>query len=95
MSYAVRIQCINKSDRQSAHERIRNVGGINGDGNRWRLTEDEAIAGIEAGKWTFYVSVAGRTVDVHIATHQGRKFLKTVADSFRPDNLLSLPECPL
>jgi hypothetical protein len=28
-----------------------------------------------------------------LATHNGRKYLKTTADSYRPDNLLSLPEC--
>jgi hypothetical protein len=44
------IQCINKSDRMNPHERIRNVGGVNG-GQRWRITQQEAITGIETG-WT-------------------------------------------
>ena len=88
------IRCINKSDRQNAHERIRNVGGLNPNGSAWKLTEADAIAGIERGEWNFYVSVAGRTVGVIVATHSGRKYLKTQADDFRPDNLLSLPECP-
>ncbi len=90
---AIQIQCINKSDRYNPHERITHVGGIQ-NGDRWRLTEDEAIAGIESGKWSFYVTQAGRTVDVIVATRLGRKYLKTVADGEQPDNLLSLPECP-
>ena len=88
------ITCINKSDRQNDHERIRNVGGRNLDGTAWKLAEADAIAGIERGEWNFYVSVAGRTVGVIVATHSGRKYLKTQADNFRPDNLLALSECP-
>jgi len=88
------IQCINKSDRPNPHERIRNVGGVNG-GQRWKMTQPQAIAAIESGQMAFYVSQAGHTVNVIVATSQyGHKYLKTVADGEQPDNLLSLPECP-
>ena len=88
------IKCINKTDRYNPHERIRNIGGPNADGTRWKVTQPEAITGIESGKWAFYVSRAGRTVDVIVATHNGNKYIKTVADGVQPDNLLELPECP-
>jgi hypothetical protein len=91
----VQVMCINKTDRFSAHERIRNIGGVNGDGSRWRLSVDDAIAGIEAGKWRFYTHVQGKSVWVVIAMLNGRKYLKTEADGEQPNNLLSLPECPL
>ncbi len=93
MATAHRVQCINKTHRQDPHERISHIGGIDG-GTRWKLSQPEAIAGIEAGKWTFYVSEGGHTVDVIIATHKGHKYLKTRNDGLHPDNLLSLPECP-
>ena len=55
---------------------------------------DEAIAGIEAGKWKFWTAGGGKSVWVVIAVHMGRKYLKTEADGLHPNNLLSLPECP-
>ncbi len=91
MSHQVR--CINKHDRGDPHERIKNIGGIS-NGQAWKLAEDEAIQGIESGKWTFYVSVNGVSVDVIVASHGTRKYLKTRADGYPPNNLLNLPECP-
>lgn len=92
MSYEIR--CINKSDRFSPHERIHNVGGANSDGSRWKLAQVDAITGIEAGRYSFYVNRGGRPVDVVVAVSAlGNKYLKTTADGEQPNNLLSLPEC--
>lgn len=88
------VQCINKSNRTSAHERITHIGGVAANSTRWKLTEAEAITGIENGTWQFYVSRGGTTVDVIVAQREGRKYLKTRNDGEQPDNLLSLPECP-
>lgn len=88
------ILCVKKSDRMNAHERITNIGGRNGDGGAWSLTQQEAIIGIENGKWTFFVSRDGRTVNVIVSISRfGHKYLKTENDGEQPDNLLSLPEC--
>jgi hypothetical protein len=88
------VTCINKSDRMNPHERITRIGGTNPDRTTWRLSQQDAIAGIESGKWGFYVSRGGRQVSVVVATSRfGHKYLKTVADGEQPDNLLSLPEC--
>jgi hypothetical protein len=82
------VTCINKRDRTSAHERIRNIGGMD-----WKMSQTDAIAAIEAGKYSYYVSAGGSIVDVVVATKNDNKYLKTTADGEQPDNLLSLPEC--
>jgi hypothetical protein len=89
------IKCINRSDRSNAHERITHVGSTIPEGGRWKLTQGEAIAGIESGKWLFWVNAGGKTVNVIVAVSAaGDKYLKTQNDGEQPNNLLSLPECP-
>jgi len=93
MPQELEIQCINKSHRPNPHERISHVGGVH-EGNRWKLTEDDAIVAIESKAASFYVKQHGLRADVIVATRSGKKYLKTVADGETPDNLLSLQECP-
>lgn len=95
MAGRFQVMCINKSDRYNAHERILNIGGVDGDGKRWKITQARAIELIESGEFSFYVNQDGRVVDVIVAVSQyGHKYIKTTADGEQPNNLLSLPECP-
>jgi hypothetical protein len=93
---AIRVRCINKSDRTNPHERIRNIGGMNADGTRWKLSQPEAVDGIQSGKWSFYVErPSGDRVAVVVArSAYGNLYIKAEADGDQPNNLLSLPECP-
>lgn len=95
MAQRVQVGCINKTNRSSAHERIHNIGGVNPDGTRWKMSESKAISDIKNGTYSFYVErPAGHRVDVIIATRLGVEYLKTESDGEQPDNLLALPECP-
>lgn len=89
------IRCINKSDRTNIHERIMNIGGINADGKRWKISQPEAISAIKSDKWNFYVGQGSNRINVVIAiSSAGHPYLKTANDSTTSNNLLSLPECP-
>lgn len=88
------VKCINKRGAHlEPHERIQNIGGVE-NGSRWKRTEDAAIAHIKNGTEEYYVMVGGKSVDVIVAKHGTREYLKTKDDGYAPNNLLSLEECP-
>jgi Protein of unknown function (DUF3892) len=93
----VQVSCIRKRDRLNPHERIEGLGGVHG-GTRWYQLEDVIIAELEkpdgTRRWNYFTSVNGRTVRVIVAVHNGRKYLKTEADGYSPNNLLELSPCP-
>jgi hypothetical protein len=74
--------------------RLSFIGGVNLDGAHWRISEAEAVAAIEEGRWIFFVETAGRQQPVVIAVSKyGQKYLKAVGDRLQPESLLALPEC--
>jgi hypothetical protein len=90
---AKQVTCITKrGGHYNPHERIQVIGG----GTLltpWRRSEDDAIKDVEMDPASYFVAAGSHTVWVIVATHLGRKYLKTTADGYSPDNLLSLPEC--
>jgi len=84
-----RVSCINKREHYNAHERIQYIGsqGV------WKMSEDSAISRIQSKQDSFYVDVNGKSVEIVVAEHLGRKYLKTEADGYAPNNLLNLDEC--
>ena len=94
MANDLRVTCINKrGNHYNPHERIQAIGGGTTILDRWKHLEDAAIRNIENGICRYYVSINTHSVWVIVATHNGRKYLKTQNDGYAPDNLLALPEC--
>lgn len=94
MATRKQVSCINKrGDHYDAHERIENIGGIY-NGSRWKIAESSAIFNIRYGLEEYYVTANNKSVNVIIATHNEREYLKTTDDGYAPNNLLNLGECP-
>jgi len=90
------VDCIVKDDRFNPYERIQYLGGPNSGGGRWKLSQQQVIAAIEANTYgPFWVaSPGGRQVKLVIAVSPyGNKYVKTEADGLEPNNLLSLRSC--
>ena len=92
----VQVRCSDITDRTSADERIRSVGGVNSNGKRWKISVDEAIAHIENGKHSFFLEKHdGHRARILVATSaSGRKYLKSEFDGVQPEEIASLPRCP-
>ena len=82
--------------KHSLYERIESIGCVNtATGEEKRFSEDEAISRIENKTDSFFVEdKAGIRADVKVEEREGRKFLITVRDGVKDNNLLYLPECP-
>lgn len=89
------LKWISRSEEQNSRAWVTLVSGSYVDGTLWKLTEADAIRGIETGFLEFFVEMDGRTLEVVVAGNRsGRKFLKTEADGERPDYMLRLPDLP-
>lgn len=88
-----RIRNIRKHDRMSSHEHITYVGNIID--TNWIWAREAVIKSIEDKTNTFYVQEAGRRSEVGVVyPNDGRSpYIKTHADGYWNDNLLSLPPC--
>jgi len=96
MARRLHIRRIVKTDRTSAHERTRAIGGVSPDGSCWTLTQHQAVSQIEDGTSVFYIETPrGQRSGIIVAMDaHADKYLKTIADREQPERLLSLANCP-
>jgi len=81
--------------KHAIHERITHLGCRSTSELYQRFSESEIISRLESRSDSFHVERPdGHVAEVEVAERQGEKYLKTRPDGERPDNLLSLPECP-
>lgn len=98
MNMSIRITCINKDNgyHENPYIAISHLGWENpSNGNRGKHTRLQIYNWINDDEGYAYVEDAnGKQAKVITAvTAKGTKYLKTVADETKEDNLLSLREC--
>ncbi len=89
-----RITCIVKPYPLSPHEHITHVGNPPG----WIWPREDVIESIDAGTNTFFVrdDRTGKRAEVGVVREDGKApYLRTHADGYYNDNLLSLNQCPI
>ncbi len=94
------ISCVTISSsilRGRRRRRISHVGGIHPGGWLWRISVSEAIDQIEKGESFFVERPEGHTVAVIIGSKKKNskrsKYLRTIGDLGKENNLRSLPRC--
>lgn len=91
------IDCVEQDKYLDEDRRIQSIGGPdNGFGQRWHVSLNEAIAGMEdrTKNWSFFVMQNGYKVRVDRYTSiNGREYLKTDPDETKFNNLLYLSNC--
>lgn len=100
IALSMQITCIHKNPRNDPGHPIRSVGGMNLTQNiPFMMTQHECIQSIDRGNKFFVVGADGSRAEVRVYIHfppwnrQGIRYIATVPDNSRADNLLSLPEC--
>ncbi|MGY4801344.1 DUF3892 domain-containing protein [Teichococcus aerofrigidensis] len=90
-----RIDCINRPDHDSRHDRITHAGGSKPDGaGRWKDTVPNIVRFIETKQHRFYTGNGNHRTWVGVRTSvAGHKYIQTYANEQWNDNLLAQPEC--
>lgn len=90
-----RITCIKKSDPAGGHSHITHAGNT---AVPWMWTVERIISSIDDKSNTFYVQDdrTGKRADVGVVREAGKRpYIRTYADGYWNDNLLSLNFCPM
>lgn len=96
-----RIECIRKPDHTDKRHAIRWLAGTEyPSGQAFQMLATDCIQAIESGARFIVVGTDGSEAAVQVYSHQEpwetspQRYLATVPDSSKEDNLLALPECP-
>lgn len=91
----VQVTCITKPHPQSPHEHITHVGNPKAG---WKWTREQVIESIDSKANIFFVldPKSGKRADIGVVrAARHAPYLRTYADGYWNDNLLSLDQCPL
>jgi hypothetical protein len=85
------VTCVDKEKERDGLERVRMVGG--GVRDPWKMSERDAIRGIENGDWIMQRNLKTKAEPIVVSSKDGRKYLRSTSDGPQQDALLLLPEC--
>ena len=93
MVQSLQVQFTTKDHRLNPYRSVTHLGGRNADGSAWRVPVADAIDGIRARRWEFYVlDPAGEKAWLHVTvSRDGHEYLKAVDEREIPAMLISLP----
>lgn len=76
-------------DNADADRRLQGLGGVG-----WKHSIDEIIRNIDNRTNTYWTRVNGVRANIEVKQRpNGRRYIKTTADGYEPNNLLALPRC--
>jgi Protein of unknown function (DUF3892) len=84
---AKQVTCVTKKEHHNPHERIVGIGGA----QWWQKTTPFVMS--RKTRTVITLASHGKSVRVIVASHNGRKYLKTQSDTYAPNNLLLLKDC--
>jgi hypothetical protein len=87
------VTCISKTTNHDRKDHLTHLGGQSPFGRGWRVTVAEAIKGILAGKWNFFVTIGGKPQPLRVAVDRdGSRYLK-LDETDGTQGLTKLPVC--
>ncbi|HPQ39801.1 MAG TPA: DUF3892 domain-containing protein [bacterium] len=93
MVKSYKVWFVKRREADDVYQQITHIGGLTEDYYRWIISLDEAINGIETGRWIFYIQHNGSPERLVIGhSPDGIKYLKTEMEISSPESLLSLPD---
>lgn len=89
----LRIHFVEKEAIGSGSLMINKIGGINNTGERWVISAEKAIEGINNGVWDFYLLENHNEIPVKISkSESGKLSLAAIGDGYLHNLLEDLPE---
>ncbi|MBN7818045.1 hypothetical protein [Algoriphagus pacificus] len=89
----LRILCTQKTSSKNNPLEITHIGGVNGRGEKWKITVKEAVEGIQSGNFEFYLVENFAEIPV-IVTSENPNSLFATGNGFLHNLLEDLPDCP-
>mgnify|MGYP003651715507 CR=1 FL=1 len=89
----LRILCSKKLSKGTFEGDISHIGGVNGTGEKWNISVEEAIEGTQSGLYEFYMVDGFEEINVKV-TGDIEKTLTAVGNGYLHNLLLDLPDCP-